>query len=405
MNVFDSSEPQRFLNHLIQSLYVKSMQKNAGIEPTEPSRIVVVDDAETVDHVSRNPAIFAKDYAQISTLGISRFNANGQDWQKRRDITQPNYNKAANSSRVQGVLEAYEACLLKHDPTGISELQSTLFEASVGVFANAFGSDTSGAVVIEHIEELRHGLRWLQFLSWQPERSDHRRIATGHVRSVLASLEDGLKTSREYENLWRHFSDNGSHIDNYSPIEELVMNIFAGIETTVATLSWVVDRIGINPAVQNRLYDEVKSGAGQLPYCECFINETMRYFPPIPYVTRSITQPVVVNGTALNPPAQLMVSIVGLHRNKNYWHEPDEFDSARKEFLDGTYNRGAFVPFFVGPRICGGMRLARIELLQGLKAIVRNFEVTRIGDEVEYDYTLALKPVDTGSVRLTRRSQ
>lgn len=50
------------------------------------------------------------------------------------------------------------------------------------------------------------------------------------------------------------------------------------------------------------------------------------------------------------------------------------------------------------------MRLARIELLQGLKAIVRNFEVVRTGDEVQYDYTLALKPVDTGSVSLTRRS-
>jgi len=380
------------------------MQRNAGIEPDSPARLVIVDDADSVEYISRQPDIFAKDYAQISTLGTSRFNANGSDWQKRRDITQPIYNKAAHSSCVQGVHEAYEACLLKHIPTGITDLQSTLFEASVGVFAKAFGSDTSGHVVIKHIEDLRHGLRWLQFLSWQPERSDDRRAATQHVKAVLASLEDGLKTSGEYRNLWQHFSSSGGNIDGYNAIEELVMNIFAGIETTVATLSWVVDRMGINQAVQDRLYKEVKSGAEQLPYCECFINETMRYFPPIPYITRTIAQPAIVNGISMRPPSQLMVSIVGLHRNKNYWHEPDEFDSARKEFLDGTYNRGAFVPFFVGPRICGGMRLARIELMQGLKAIVRNFHVTRTGDEVQYDYTLALKPVDTGNVQLTRRS-
>ncbi|MEP5491151.1 MAG: cytochrome P450 [Anderseniella sp.] len=380
------------------------MQKNAGIEPDSPTRLVIVDDADSVEYISRQPDIFAKDYAQISTLGTSRFNANGSDWQKRRDITQPIYNKAAHSGCVQGVHEAYEACLLKHNPTGIADLQSTLFEASVGVFAKAFGSDTSGHVVIEHIEDLRHGLRWLQFLSWQPERSDDRRAATQHVKAVLASLEDGLKTSGEYRNLWQHFSNNGGNIDGYNAIEELVMNIFAGIETTVATLSWVVDRMGINQAVQDRLYKEVKSGAEQLPYCECFINETMRYFPPIPYITRTIAQPAIVNGISMRPPSQLMVSIVGLHRNKDYWHEPDEFDSAREEFLEGTYNRGAFVPFFVGPRICGGMRLARIELMQGLKAIVRNFHVTRTGDEVQYDYTLALKPVDTGNVQLTRRS-
>lgn len=404
MNVLEPSEPKAFLNHLIRSLYIKSMQKNAGVETIAPARLVVVDDADNVDYISRNPAIFTKDYAQISTLGTSRFNANGEDWQNRRNVTQSNYNKAAHSGCVQGVYEAYEACLLKYDPTGIADLQSTLFEASVGVFAKAFGSDTTGDVVIAHIEELRHGLRWLQFLSWQPERSDDRRIAAQHVKSVLASLEDGLNKSDEYKRLWQHFCDKGSHIDGYNAIEELVMNIFAGIETTVATLSWVVDRIGINQAVQNRLREEIESGTSQLPYCECFINETMRYFPPIPYITRSITQPVIVNGISMSPPSQLMVSIVGLHRNKDYWHEPDEFDSARKEFLDGTYNRGAFVPFFVGPRICGGMRLARIELLQGLKAIVRNFNVTRTGHEVQYDYTLALKPVDTGNVTLSRRS-
>ena len=69
------------------------------------------------------------------------------------------------------------------------------------------------------------------------------------------------------------------------------MNMFAGIETTVSTLGWTIDRLAVNQDVQDRIFDEVSSGSADLPYSECLINEAMRYFPPIPFLIKNIEEP------------------------------------------------------------------------------------------------------------------
>jgi hypothetical protein len=49
------------------------------------------------------------------------------------------------------------------------------------------------------------------------------------------------------------------------------------------------------------------------------------------------------------------------------------------------------------------MKLARIELLQGLKAFVQHFKVTRNDTPVHFDYTLAMRPVDQGQLLIEPR--
>jgi len=68
---------------------------------------------------------------------------------------------------------------------------------------------------------------------------------------------------------------------NFNPLDELMMNFFAGLETTAATLDLPSDRLGIDPRVEQRLHDEIHAGRGE-PYLDCFVQETLRYFPTIP---------------------------------------------------------------------------------------------------------------------------
>ncbi len=403
MNIESSHEPSTFLNQLIQMLYLKAHQRNAGIETAERSDLIVIDNAEDLELVSRNPDTFTKNYSSISVLGTSRFNTDGDIWRKRKEITQPAYNEAAKSSRTKFVYDVYEDVLLKQKPDSIAALQTALFEASVRIFCAAFGSQGSPAEIVAQIDDLRHGLRWLQFLSWHGERKRELAEATSHVTEVLDNLTKIFSLDDRNNEIWKHFSQPESEIPQYSPIEELVMNIFAGIETTVATLSWAADRLGTSRQVQQRLFEEVQTATGRYDYCECFINETMRYFPPIPYVTREVQQRTRLAARVAEPANLVLVSIIGLHRNAAYWSQPDVFHSARPEFMDNTYNRNAFVPFLTGPRVCGGMRLARVELLQGLKVLVRHFQIERTGDEVHFDYTLAMRPRDKGAIRIVSR--
>jgi cytochrome P450 len=100
----------------------------------------------------------------------------------------------------------------------------------------------------------------------------------------------------------------------------------------------------------------------------------------------------------------VLVSIVGVHHHRDYWKEPHIFDTARAEFLENTYDRRAFIPFLTGPRMCGGARLARLELTEGLKAFVRLFSIERHSEEFSFDYGLAMRPNSWRHIAISRRT-
>ncbi len=58
------------------------------------------------------------------------------------------------------------------------------------------------------------------------------------------------------------FRNRAESLQDFNPFDELLMNFFAGIETTAATLCFAIDRLGIDPRVERRLYDEVVAGQG-----------------------------------------------------------------------------------------------------------------------------------------------
>ena len=78
---------------------------------------------------------------------------------------------------------------------------------------------------------------------------------------------------------------------------------------------------------------------------------------------------------------------------------------SRLAFLNDSYDRTAFIPFLAGPRICGGSRLARIELSGGLRALVEQFVVHNDTGEIAFDYAIALHPRFAQTVSIERRPQ
>jgi cytochrome P450 len=155
--------------------------------------------------------------------------------------------------------------------------------------------------------------------------------------------------------------------------------------------------------VQDRVYREAIGDDGQTPYLDCFINETMRYFPAIPFVIRQTSSAATVGGVELPPASLVLLSVGGLHHHREYWNEPHVLNTARPEFLQNSYDRRAFVPFLTGARMCGGARLARLEITEGLKAFLRLYEVRGGTQEFRFDYGLAMRPNSWAEIEITRR--
>ena len=53
--------------------------------------------------------------------------------------------------------------------------------------------------------------------------------------------------------------------------------------------------------------------------------------------------------------------------------------------------------------MCGGARLAKLELSEGLRAFVGLFSVERRSGEFAFDYGLAMRPNSWGSIAISRR--
>ncbi len=388
------------LNNLVYALFAQSGQQ--GGTAKEIGNLVVFDHPEAVDTIVKAPAVFRKNFSLISALGFSRFNTNDEDWAARRAITQDRYLAAAKPAQEQGVSDVFANGLAGCEPS-LAGIQQALFAAAMSIFYRAFGMVPEIAPTAALLDRVRDVLRRLQYYSWVTPTTAERNGAIHDARAVIADFGAQLMADPRSAAEMNRFSERAGDLDGFSPIEEFVMNLFAGVETTVTTLQWVIDRLGANQQVQERIHAEMVSDSALTPFTDCIINETMRYFPPIPFLTREVADDTVVDGRQLRAGQLIMLSIVGVHQHPAFWHNPRTFDASRKEFIEDSFDRRAFIPFLTGPRMCGGARLGRLEVTEAVRALVRQFAFTRADDVIRFDYALALRPASGLSVGVSRR--
>jgi cytochrome P450 len=391
------SDVDSFLNAIVARLY-----REAQLPRTDPAVLAstAISDADTVHAVLSQPDIFQKNYSLIAALGDSRFNTNGVDWAARRDVTQRAYLTAGKSHNRPDIRGIYETCLADITTPSPAAIQRALLRASTRVFFKAFGCDIDADPLLDFFARARRYLKYLQYHSWQQPTHQEAAALRNDRDALLADYEAEIARAPALAALMQSFRERMTS-ERFNPFEELLMNFFAGIETTAATLGFAIDRLGVDERVQRRLYDETTSDVTD--YLDCFINETMRYFPPIPFVVRQAARDIAVNGTTFKEGQTLVLSIIGVHHDERHWDRPFVFHTSRPAFLNGDYNRRAFIPFLSGPRMCGGATLAKLELIEGLGAFIRAFQVMRQGDDIAFDYGLALRASSWDLVTINRR--
>ncbi|KIP01299.1 hypothetical protein PHLGIDRAFT_507626 [Phlebiopsis gigantea 11061_1 CR5-6] len=177
---------------------------------------------------------------------------------------------------------------------------------------------------------------------------------------------------------------------------ELIGNLFifllAGHETTAHTLCYAFGLLAMHQDEQERLYQHITSVLrdGRLPeyedynslsYCQAVLYETLRLFPPVHSIPKSVAEDTSItitnaNGQRTTVPmpkgSSISIHTPGLHYNPRHWPDPHRFAPAR--FL-GEWPRDAFVPFSAGPRACLGRRFSETESVAALATLVLRYRV------------------------------
>ncbi|KAJ6659734.1 hypothetical protein lerEdw1_018449 [Lerista edwardsae] len=176
--------------------------------------------------------------------------------------------------------------------------------------------------------------------------------------------------------------------------------IFAGYETSSNSLGYTAYLMATHPDVQQKVQAEIDSvlpdkapltydAIMQLEYLDMVLNETQRLYPLVGRLERVCKKDVEVNGVTIRKGTVVVIPPFVLHRDPEYWPEPDEFRPERfskenRESMDPY----TFLPFGAGPRNCIGMRFAMVSMKVATASLLRQFSF-RVCKETPF-----LSPID-----------
>uniref|UniRef100_A0A4D5RV80 Putative cytochrome n=1 Tax=Ixodes scapularis TaxID=6945 RepID=A0A4D5RV80_IXOSC len=165
----------------------------------------------------------------------------------------------------------------------------------------------------------------------------------------------------------------------------------AGSDTVTITLTWTAYSLALHPECQKKVIEEIDNAVKQngvtyesikdMPYLEAVINETLRLYPPDSLLMRRCTQETSVAGIKIHPGMAIEIQIHGMHRDPEFFPEPDCFKPER--FL--PENKEALVPytyqaFGVGPRNCVGQRMGMLQTKATLACLLQKIKFQRCSE-------------------------
>eukprot|EP00731_Ephydatia_muelleri_P028736 Em0020g380a len=200
-----------------------------------------------------------------------------------------------------------------------------------------------------------------------------RRIGRDCIEKRIKAVTSGEEVPNDILTQILQTSIADKSVDMETLVDDFVTFYIAGQETTANTLSFAIILIQQHPEVLDSLLSEITDVIGdrkevtgddldKLKYTEQVIQEVLRMYPPVGFMTKESPKGGVTLCSYYVPEGTPMSFVTSLMcRNPEYFNDPDTFDPSR--FDADKIRPGPFVyfPFSVGHRSCIGHHFAMIE--------------------------------------------
>lgn len=351
--------------------------------------------------VSRHATYGAKsrfmEQALAPVLGSSLFINHGAVWAERRAAVAPLLHPSRIRTFHPAMVEAAEALARDWADGGVRDVAADLSAATTAIMVRTvFGARARpeaarriAAALARYQEVVRIvDVAWLLGLPrrLQGRQGPAARRLAAQLRALiaaeLAAAGDGeggllpaLRAARRQDGL--------PVLDEAALPDEVAMLLLAGSETSAATLAWTLFLLANDPPRFARLRAELAPLAGRAPapedlprlaYTRAVLSETLRLYPPVPFLTRRALAADRIRRWSVAPETMLAVAPWLVQRRADLWAEADRFRPER--FLaeaGGGAPKHAFIPFGLGPRICAGAAFGMAEMTVLLAVLAARF--------------------------------
>jgi cytochrome P450 len=225
---------------------------------------------------------------------------------------------------------------------------------------------------------------------------------------IFAEIERRRRTGERGEDLLSLLLDaedeDGGRLSDKHVRDEVMTLLFAGHDTTTATVAFLFHELARRPDVGEGIAAELDAlgrppgyadlMAGALPLLDRALDETLRLYPPAWIGPRRAAETFEFAGVTVPAGAPVNYSSYVSHRLPDVWEDPEAFRPERfTPERRAALPKGAYVPFGGGSRQCLGMRFGQLEIKAIAARILREHRLELApGHRLEVRQTPTLGP-------------
>lgn len=388
-----------------------------------PIPVLVIFSPTVAEEVLKNSKLLNKTFLYSflhSWLGTGLLTAGSEKWKVRRKLINPTFHSAilqdfltVMNSQAKIFVERIEEKACSRESFDISKpitmcsldiICETIMGKSLHAQDNQNTDYVEAIYKVNEIIQERQKAPWLWpgfIFNWTKhgkQYAESLKLLHKFTRAVLEEKRNEFK-SRKTKSMGKRmaFLDMLLSLCEEGKItpegieEEVDTFMFAGHDTTATAMSWTLHLIGHHPDVQQKLQREVdqvfedgkhlqmtltSDDLAKLHYMDLVIKESLRMFPPVPIVGRSITESCIIGGKEVPAGTECLICPYIINNNENYWKDPFTFNPDRFRVENSTERHPcAFTSFSLGPRNCIGQRFALMEKKVVLAHFLRKFSI------------------------------
>ncbi|MEM9595084.1 MAG: cytochrome P450 [Acidobacteriota bacterium] len=216
------------------------------------------------------------------------------------------------------------------------------------------------------------------------------------LRAVLLEQVQELRVSADEDTpmgaLFNLQKPNGERLSDSAIVDDLLIILNAGQETSSRIIAWTVAGILAKPEVRQRMLEELDAVLGDrpigqgdihsLPYMDAVIQEGIRYQPFAPFIGgRIVREPWRVGGHTVPGGSIVVHAHAEVCKREDLFMNPDEFDPD-KNFFHRKLDRGQWTPFGGGHHLCLARGLALVQLKVVLATIFQRLDLELTQDRI-----------------------
>jgi cytochrome P450 len=348
----------------------------------------------------------------VALFGNGLLFSNGDYWLKQRRLIQPAFHKEKLKNLYEIIIKNIDESISLFPTDKEVDVYPLIYQMSFNILIKSlFDIEFTKT----EIDELNENFTALQNFLLVDINNPLKKITypfTGEKKNILKKvtnlrnkfssiIKERKESKKSFSDLLdmllnSTYEDTGLPMDEDQVIDELIILMFAGHETTANTLSWLLYLIANDTNIQDELIEVTRNietmDSLHNEFIKATANEGMRMYPAAWMTDRVAIEDDVFEEYSYPKGTIIIPFFFGLHRNKNNWKNESNFLPQR--FLDNnTLTKSKnFFPFGAGPRMCIGNNFAMAEISFFLHSFFRKFKLKATAQQPVMKPRITLRP-------------